>query len=87
MADEMMTPAEYARDLEYRKKVRAEEAADFTPLRHYQVEFETSVSGEQVHAEDVFARDEWAAIARSAWITAIKGYEVINVRSVSMLST
>lgn len=58
---------------------------DNDPLLHYAVTFEISViNPDLTFTEDVFARDQLTAVARAAWITAIKGYEVITVRSVEV---
>lgn len=48
--------------------------------------FEVSVDGEQTFTEKVYARDEITAVARAAWAIALKGYEVIGVRSVTETS-
>ena len=60
--------------------------ADTNPsLRRYAVVFEVSVSGEQTFTEKVFACDQLTAVARAAWATALKGYEVIGVRTVELI--
>lgn len=52
-------------------------------LRRFSIMFEVSIDGEQVFTEKVYARDELTAVARAAWSTALKGYEVLGVRSVT----
>lgn len=55
-------------------------------LRRYAVMFEISVVNPDItFTEKVFARSEWNAIARAAWSAALKGYEVIQVRSVETM--
>lgn len=55
-------------------------------LRHFAIMFEVSVSGEQTFTEKVYASDELTAVARAAWMVALKGYEVLGVRSVNEAS-
>jgi hypothetical protein len=55
---------------------------DNPSLRRFTIVFEVSIDGEQTFAEKVFARDELTAVARAAWATALKGYEVLGVREV-----
>lgn len=60
--------------------------ADNAPVQHYSVEFETNLDGTETHSEEVFARNELTAVARAAWITALKGYSILEVRSWSVRS-
>jgi len=62
-----------------RKEFNEEDPA----LRRFTILFEVSVDGEQTFAEKVFARDERTAVARGAWTAALKGYEILGVRSVT----
>jgi hypothetical protein len=61
---------------------RAQFSEEDPRLRRFAIEFEVSVDGEKTFTEKVYARDELTAVARAAWSTALKGYEVLAVRSV-----